>query len=558
MHIKGLIIILILFCIYNLFFINKAIHIDDYLTTISISRAIEKNFIAPLRFYNHPEKIKKYYLSSINLPVYNPIFLGYYYFPWISLFGEEEVILHILYIPFIIISLISMYFLSRRFTKEPILSTLFLIISPAFVVMSQSLKSNVPFLGFFLASLFTFIKGIDEDNRSMLLFSGIFSSIAILIEHTGLLLIPILLFYSLISSKTKGSLYLLFPIAVYVGCSIYTFIYYGEEVSLYLCDNLLTFAPPKMGVKVVACLSFLTGGAIFPIFLLPYYISNNRTRGKNLIAIFSLSLGVVPFLFNIRNLLYKYSLGEKVMLAVFFVTSIYIILFILRIGFKSIKNKKTNKDYVFLSFWFLIMLLVNFLIAFSSVRYILLLLPPFCLIVTNKLLNKLNLKVLVPIIIATFSISTIIAIGDYHFAGIYRDFMYKIKEKPQFKNSKVYFLPGDWGYNYYVRKAGFNFLTLKKLNRGYLKRRENKNSIFIISPHKKVVSYADQRKKIINMLKNRHYSVKLIDSYKYFGRITIHNKKWHTGFYSHDWGLFPFRFFINKKMIENFKIYRLS
>ena len=150
---KNFIILLILFTIYNFFFVNKAVHIDDHFT-ISIAKAVNENFL----------NVPKVFFS-------NPILLGYYYAPIIKLFGEEEIWLHIFYFPFTLLAIISMYSLSLRFTGKSLLPTLFLVSTPAFIVMSQDIMLDIALLGFFLGSVALFTYGLDRDDNRLLILS---------------------------------------------------------------------------------------------------------------------------------------------------------------------------------------------------------------------------------------------------------------------------------------------------------------------------------------------------------------------------------------------------
>ncbi len=49
-----------------------------------------------------------------------------------------------------------------------------------------------------------------------------------------------------------------------------------------------------------------------------------------------------------------------------------------------------------------------------------------------------------------------------------------------------------------------------------------------------------------------------MSEYIYAGHIFLHNRDRRTGFYSHDWGLLPFKIFPRKKILEKFIVYRLN
>ena len=156
---KKLFWLLLTFTIFSLFFINKAYHIDDPFT-ITISKAIGEHFIrVPQSYQGNP--------ILMGEVCDNPLFLGYYYAPIIKLFQDKEVWLHLFYLPFCLLIIISMYILSRRFIGKGIFTTICLCITPAFIVMSQNIMLDIPLLAFFLGALAAFTYGTDKDDKRL-------------------------------------------------------------------------------------------------------------------------------------------------------------------------------------------------------------------------------------------------------------------------------------------------------------------------------------------------------------------------------------------------------
>jgi hypothetical protein len=54
------------------------------------------------------------------------------------------------------------------------------------------------------------------------------------------------------------------------------------------------------------------------------------------------------------------------------------------------------------------------------------------------------------------------------------------------------------------------------------------------------------------------YKKKLIGSFYYKSNIFLHNRKFHAGFYSHDWGLLPFYISFDKGPLEVFQVYQIT
>jgi 4-amino-4-deoxy-L-arabinose transferase-like glycosyltransferase len=538
---KYLIFLVILFILYNLLFINKALHIDDPFT-IKIARAVNENFInVPQVFHN------------------NPILLGYYYAPIIRLLGEQEKWLHIFFLPFSLLIIISMHFLSLRFIGKEFLPILFLVITPAFLIMSEGIMLDIPLLGFFLSALATFIYGIDKDNQRLLFLSAILAGIACLIKYSGLVVILLMFIYTLLSSKKRYCLFLLIPIFIFFlwymhNVIFYKHAYFFEALLLRLRETSINI----ILIRIFASLSFISGTSIISLFLIPHLL---RNKTNVLLLLLSLPVGLCPFL--IKEPFLEYSHIEKFILMFLFISSLFILFIVFKTALLSLLKSSYNKDNLFLSLWFFIFLVFNVLTQFIAARFVLLLFPPmFLLIFKELILNKISLKSnlgkLIPAsIVITILISTILAIGDYNFAGIYRDFVISLKRKIPFDKS-IYFCPVSyrpyfsWGYAYYLHKYFPQEKNVKiEENFGRVQ------NLFYVLPSQPVLPLVIH-KTCLQRFQELNYNKKLVNSFCYRSNAVLHNQKFHVGFYSQDWGLLPFYISLRKVTLETFEVYRLS
>ncbi|MDO9066334.1 MAG: glycosyltransferase family 39 protein, partial [Chloroflexota bacterium] len=373
----------------------------------------------------------------------NPILLGYYCAPIISLLGEQEVWLHIFFLPFSLIVIISMYILSRRFIGRGIFTALCLCITPVFVVMSQNIMLDIPLLAFFLGALATFIYGVDKDDKKLLFLSVILAGIASLIKYSGLLVILLMFIYALASSKKRYSLFLLISIFIFfLGC-VHNLIFYNRIYFLVaLLRRAKEFSINAIFIRIFACLSFLSGTSIISILLIPCLL---RKKINQLLLAISLPVGLCPFL--VKDPFIRYGNVEKGILALLFISSFFIIVIIFKACILSIFKKSRDNDSLFLSLWFIFLLIFTIGIQFVAARFILLLFPPMFLLIVKELnLSKispsggLRNKFIPASILITIIISTTLAIGDYRLAGVYRDFVSSLKEKLSL-NKDIYFCP---------------------------------------------------------------------------------------------------------------------
>lgn len=536
---------LALFVFFNLFFVNKAFHIDDPFT-INIAEAVKENFLLPTQVFHS-----------------NPILVGYYYAPVIKLLGEKEIWLHIFSLPFSLLAMSAMFLLTRRFAKGSILPVLSLVVSPAFLITSHSIMLDMPLLAFFLSALAAFIYGIDKNNNRLLFISAVFASAAILTKYSGILIIPLVWLYAFLFSKKRVFAFLLIPIAVFFAWIIHNSIFYKEPIFLTtVVEKIWLLSAQTLLSRFLACLSFLCGTSIISIFLLPFLL---RVKRNVFVFFMSIPAGTLPFF--LRDQFGTYGIIEKVLLAILFISSFFFItLLTLRGGSLysfGLQGKEGDKDRLFLSLWFVIMLIFTILTQFVAARFILLLFPPLFLFIYNDLLSNedraffLFKRIMLVALLLTFLISTVLAAGDYCFAGIYRDFIESIDENiPQ--KAKIYFCPSSyriyfsWGYAYYLRK----YYNAQKSGR-ILENFQKTESLFFVTPSESALPMAVSNDCVENY-RYLGFNENLAKTIEYKNNISLHNRQHHTGFYSHDWGLLPFKIFLKEQVIERFRIHRLS
>ncbi len=504
----------------------------------------------------------------------NPPLIGYYYAPIIKLFGENEIFLHLFHLLFSLLVIISMFFLSQRFSNRSFFPVLFLISTPAFIIMSHNIMLDIPLISFFLSSIALFIYGTDNGNKNLLFLSGLFAACACLTKYSGICLIPILLVYSLLFSKKRSYLFLLIPVFLFLLWVIYAVII--QKQSTFFCAllwRLRTFLTNEnLILRTFVCMIFLTGTSATTVFLLPYLLKNKINIGVFLTSCF---IGLSSF----RMIFFsEYSTIEKLILILLLAFSSFIILIVLKICLISVSAQSRNKDKLFLSFWFLILLFFTIFSNFIAARFVLLLFPPMFFLIFSEInfslletVPKIK-KIFFYFICISIVLSTVLAVGDYYFAGIYRKASISLKkEMPD--GSQIYFYGGDWGYYYYMMKEGYQPLIYKDRLEGEpsgqfpvpyepisfnIKNRLFKKN-YIIVPTGSVlpeIVFGDT-KFLFKELEKLNYVRILVHRITFYGDIFLHSRKFHTGFYSHSWGLFPFYLSFKKKPIETFEIYNL-
>jgi len=143
--------------------------------------------------------VGKGYTGWIIPPLFTHIVAGFYF-----LFGQYEYVARTIAAIFGLLSVITVYFLGKRFLKEryAALAALLLTVLPAFTLLSQRVMTETSYVFFWTASLLFFVKGIDE-NKNWLLLSAALFALGFMIKFSMVLLLPIMLFYLFLEKKVK-------------------------------------------------------------------------------------------------------------------------------------------------------------------------------------------------------------------------------------------------------------------------------------------------------------------------------------------------------------------
>src|SRR3989338_4391086 len=169
---RDLLFLIIFTLILTVPFINKPFHID----APAFIAPYKTIFKTPFNPYGFSESFQGQQVDFFkNMP--HPPFISYF----ISLIiyfsgGASEIIIHTFFFLFPLIAVISMYFISKTATENPLIPTVLLLITPVFLVESSQVTSDMPFLALLLFSIATYIYGIKYKNKYPLALSIISSN----------------------------------------------------------------------------------------------------------------------------------------------------------------------------------------------------------------------------------------------------------------------------------------------------------------------------------------------------------------------------------------------
>lgn len=439
-------------------FIGKAFHLDDTFFVWLAEEKLNDPLALGLPDHGYEGNFFSLYLDT------HPPLLASYMALLIWMFGgTTEVGLHLGFLIFPALAAVSMFFLAKRFTDSPVVAALLLIVTPGFMVMSQSVMTDVPALSLWLATVASYVYAVDAGRKKLLIVAGVFSSLAILTTYQSFSLIPLLLLYALI--KRRGTFINMVPL----GAASTVF---GAIILFYY---LATGGPPKLSYsfginmdpafvarKFLSIVSVLGGALVFPAFLVVGMLKNKRE--------YLSFAALVVFLFLV--ILIQITAGNYTpisgILQVIFYSAGILVVFKLLTG-KADANLSDNQsaiegDSVFLALWVLGVAAYSvILLPYASTRYLLPLFPPVILLFIRYAralfpdIKRWSRFAIVTVVV-TATAGLAVSIADYQLSGIYRDFAATYPQKLKSEDHNIWFA-GEFGLRYYLEANSARYLT---------------------------------------------------------------------------------------------------
>lgn len=445
-------------CAITLPFVNKAFHLDD---TVFI-RLAEEKLADPLALgladHGYEGELFPEYLDT------HPPLLASYLALLIKVTGgASEAGLHLGFIVFTALAAVSMFFLARRFTDSPLTATLLLLATPGFMVMSQSVMSDVPALSLWLAAIAAYVHGVDQGSRRWLALSGLAIALAVLTTYQSLSLVPLLLLYAILKKRVSaGSLApLAAAVAVFGAFVVYFFIATGGPPKLSYSIGIIT-EPSFIAKKVLSIVSVLGGAIIFPVFL-----AGGMLKGRREYLAFA-GLLLLLFIFILGQVaIGEYELLPAILQVVFYAAGLLVIYRLLMAGYDALAagpRAGGGADNLFLLAWIGGVLLYSVaLLPYASTRYLLPLFPPVVLMVVRYARGVFAAarqwrRYAAAAAIFTAVSGLAVAAADYQLAGVYRDFGSSFTREARADGRPVWF-SGEFGLRYYLEAGGGRYIT---------------------------------------------------------------------------------------------------
>ncbi len=526
-HIGHLAILIIVAVLCYLPFINKAVHIDDPL------------FIrAAQHIQDHPSNPYGFDVNwyGRTMPMHevtkNPPLASYYMAAGAYFFGWDGRTLHLLFILPFVGFIIGTYLLAMLFCSRPLDASLIALLTPVVLLSATTLMCDILMAAFWVWAIFSWMKGIQNNNRLLLVSSALFIACSALTKYFGMNLILLLLVWTVVEKRRLDAslLFLLIPAGILAGYHWATYVLYGKGLLIDAASYSVQFG--TIGSKTYLSkflLGFAFTGGCFIIILFylrrlwsPVFLLFNGALAAGLIVLL-ITLGTIGkvTLANDAGIRWDYILQFGLCA----LAGINIIV----IATADIIQKR-DAGSVLLFLWVIGVFLFAVLINWSiNGRTLLPLAPAVGILIVRRnesvlktVLSQSGWKNYFPLIPAGL-LALLITYSDYNLANTIRDDAATIVKRYQSSNSTIWF-QGHWGFQYYMESLGCKSLDISQPNLAA--------GDIIVNPINNT-----------NLYRLPNY-MPLRDSLesKTLTWLTCMNKQARAGFYSDVWGPLPFVF----------------
>ena len=444
--------------IITLPFIFKAFRMDD---TLFVWLGQEK-LANPLAL-GLPDHGYEGNFFSLYLDTHPPLFTSFVALLLMLFGGASEAGLHVGFLVFPLLAAISMFFLSRRFSDSPLVAALLLVVTPGFMVMSQSIMTDVPTLSLWLAAVAAYVYAVDRDDGRLLALAAIAVSLAVLITYQSLSLLPLLFLYALLQRRIsmRSMAPLVVGLLAFLGIVIFYLVQTGSLPKLSYSIGL-NLTPAFIANKTLATLSVIGGAIVFPLFL-----AMGLLKGRREYLYFAALFTTLLVVFLLKTSSGQYTPVAAVLQAVFYAAGVLAVYRFFNAGVDSTFSRRRSRvdmDNIFLILWICgVLIYTIILLPYASTRYLLTLFPPVILMFIRYARDVFPdsrqwLRFALAMLACTALMGLAVSVADYRLAGVYRELGSTWPAQLQQQGGRVWFA-GEFGLRYYMEENGGTYLT---------------------------------------------------------------------------------------------------
>lgn len=382
-------------------------------------------------------------------PIYEenqPPLLFYSIAFFMSIFGSEEVFLHLLTAIF---CLLALYYFHRITvileTAKPKTMLVIFAFSPALVI-NQNLMTDVPILAVALSVIYFLLKGKATNRSRYYVLAAISLSIGLLIKYTLLPLVVVVFVAILLSRHYKRLIVLLIPGLMLLGWSLWNISTFGEA---HIAGR------GNAGFDWYKIKGFMgTLGAMATFVIVFVYANFPKKITEYIIyGLFFLFILAVPFVYT--GLIPEAKFSALLNYTFMSVSFTFSALVLKQIAERFVKGKSSycqSQEFIIALY---LLGMTAFILLFAPVhatRHILLLIP-FLILLGHRHFAAASMAINRLAVVVTVTLGLLLGISDWVYADFYRNASEQITI-PQQNNQTVWSL-GHWGWQWYSRENGW-------------------------------------------------------------------------------------------------------
>jgi 4-amino-4-deoxy-L-arabinose transferase-like glycosyltransferase len=440
-------------------FINKAVHVDDPLF-VWAAEWIQKH---PGDFFGFDVN---WWFSATPMWVANcnPPLMSYFLAGVGSLFGWNEVILHLSCLTVAFMAAMGIYSLAQMWCERPLLATVIAIFTPAFLVSSTTLMCDVLMLTIWVWALVFWERALaNERGYWKFIGAGLLAGLAVLTKYSAITLLPLLSILSILRTRKLGwwLLGLTVPVFMLAGYELITARMYGGGLffaAVHYAQTSYIGFPGGWKASGIIGLAF-AGGSLLPLLFFAPFLWRPRVLLAGGVVIFGVLLGIFyrggnlgliypwvnPELMNHRDFVFQVMLLTA--------GGLHLLLLVVAETWR-----RRDAVTITLAFWIIGVIYFATVLNWTvSVRSFLPVVPAMAILLVRRLETTRGNSVaggwlLWPLIPAA-AISLSLVIADYQLANSARTAAEQITLKYKSTSHQLWF-EGHAAFQYYMEKLG--------------------------------------------------------------------------------------------------------
>jgi len=431
--------------------LDKPVHIDDTFVLHVAKQILETPtdpFHGDIDWFGHFRPVWK--------ATTNPPLVSYWLAPALALGGDGDLWLHLWVWPFYFLAAWGAWSLCRRRLRFPVLGTLLVVTSPAFLV-SGNLMRDIPAASLVLAGFAVLMTGVDEGRRGKGLLGGFLLGLAVLAKYSLAVVLLPAAWYVWRRRGLRPTLELAvaggIPLAFWC---VHTWVVYGEPHPWYLLRDRSASDLLWQDKWFSACAILGTCSFVAP-WVLGWWVRWRR-RWEAVAAVIA-ATAVAWWAHRFYASDWDWGFEAAVWLGAVGLVAASVAFF---------RNPRGVEGQFLYSWLILVVLFSVFFVPFNAVRHLIVALVPLVILLVNEAdaapggrgRPACARAWLWALVVLQGGTALAVQAADYEYAAVYRDFATRFEAEAGRRygpDRRIWFV-GHWGWKHYAQKAGWTML----------------------------------------------------------------------------------------------------